>query len=186
MTVENEDRTRTKDARRGELPAWAGMESLEQRLLLAGDIAVTVAALTTNDTTPALSGTVDDPAATISINGHEFRVWLAEETDQHLEGMMYVSEDEIADDQGMLFVFPDERLHAFWMKNTITPLDIAYARMNGTIVKTWTMTPLRLQSYPSIEPAMFALEVKAGTFEQLGIREGDRIAIPDEVFKASP
>jgi len=33
---------------------------------------------------------------------------------------------------------------------------------------------------------MFALEVKAGTFEQLGIREGDRIAIPDEVFKASP
>ena len=124
--------------------------------------------------------------ATISINGHEFRVWLAEETDQHLEGMMYVSEDEIADDQGMLFVFPDERLHAFWMKNTITPLDIAYTRMNGTIVKTWTMTPLTLQSYPSIEPAMFALEVKAGTFEQLGIREGDRIAIPDEVFKASP
>jgi len=124
--------------------------------------------------------------ATISIDGHEFRVWLTLTPDQLTEGLMYVSEDEIADDQGMLFVFPDERLHAFWMKNTIIPLDIAYARMNGDIVKIWTMSPLTLQSYPSIEPAMFALEVKAGTFEQLGIREGDRIAIPDEVFKASP
>lgn len=99
---------------------------------------------------------------------------------------MYVPEREIADDQGMLFVFPDERYLGFWMKNTITPLDIAYARMDGTIVTTHTMPILTLQTYPSYEPAMFALEVKAGTFERLGIAAGDRIDIPDEVFKAQP
>jgi uncharacterized membrane protein (UPF0127 family) len=126
------------------------------------------------------------PTATISINEHELRVWLATDGDQHLEGMMYVSEDEVADDQGMLFVFPYEYLHAFWMKNTIISLDIAYARMDGTIVKIWTMPPLTYRTFPSIEPTMFALEVKAGTFERLGVREGDVIVIPDEVFKVSP
>ena len=58
--------------------------------------------------------------------------------------------------------------------------------MSGRIVKTHTMPPLTLQTFPSIEPAMFALEVKAGTFEKLGIAEGDQIIIPEEVLKASP
>jgi uncharacterized membrane protein (UPF0127 family) len=126
------------------------------------------------------------PTAIVSIDEHELRVWLATNSEQQLEGMMHVSEDEVADDQGMLFVFPYEYPHSFWMKDTIIPLDIAYARADGTIVRIWTMPPLTYRTFPSIEPAMFALEVKAGTFERLGICEGDRIIIPDEVFKASP
>ncbi len=124
--------------------------------------------------------------ATVTIKGNTFRVWLTQDADQREEGLMFVPESEIADDQGMLFVFPDERYLGFWMKNTITPLDIAYARMDGTIVTTHTMPILTLQTYPSYEPAMFALEVKAGTFERLGIGPGDRLEIPDEVFKAQP
>lgn len=123
---------------------------------------------------------------TVEINGHVFRVWLARTSDERTEGLMHVPESEIDDDQGMLFVFSDERLLGFWMRNTITSLDIAFARMNGRIVKTHTMPPLTLQTFPSIEPAMFALEVKAGTFEKLGIAEGDQIVIPEEVLKTSP
>src|SRR5262245_39667063 len=115
-----------------------------------------------------------------------FRVWLALSSDQHQEGLMYVPADEIADDQGMLFVFSDERMRGFWMKNTITGLDIAFARMDGTIVAIHTMPPLTLETFPSYEPAMFALEVKAGTFAKLGIQEGDRLVIPEEVFKTAP
>lgn len=114
------------------------------------------------------------------------RVWLALSSDQHQEGLMYVPAEEIADDQGMLFVFPDERMRGFWMKNTITGLDIAFARMDGTIVAIHTMPPLTLETFPSIEPAMFALEVKAGTFARLGVLEGDKLVIPDEVFKTAP
>jgi uncharacterized membrane protein (UPF0127 family) len=124
--------------------------------------------------------------STLTVKGNTFRVWLALDADQREEGLMFVPEREIADDQGMLFVFPDERYLGFWMKNTITPLDIAYARMDGTIVTTHTMPILTLQTYPSYEPAMFALEVKAGTFERLSIGPGDRLDIPDEVFKAQP
>lgn len=128
--------------------------------------------------------------STVTINGQVFRVWLAQEFDTHRpglvqEGLMHVPTAEIADDQGMLFVFPDESVRGFWMRNTIAPLDIAFARMNGTIVKIWQMPPLTLQTYSSIEPAMFALEVKQGTFERLGIKEGDRLEIPASVLTAT-
>lgn len=127
------------------------------------------------------------PTARITVNGHELRVWVVREDDPTRpevvqEGLMHVPANEIADDQGMLFVFGDERVRGFWMRNTITPLDIAYARMNGTIVKIAQMAPLTLRTYSSIEPAMFALEVKQGTLSRLGIKEGDRLIIPREVF----
>ena len=131
------------------------------------------------------------PTATVSIGDHVFRVWLAQESAPRVsgrvrtvveEGLMFVPPEELADDQGMLFVFTDEEPRGFWMLNTITPLDIAFARMNGTIVKIWQMPPGTWQTFSSIEPAMFALEVKQGTFERLGIREGDRMIIPNEVL----
>jgi uncharacterized membrane protein (UPF0127 family) len=69
------------------------------------------------------------------------------------------------------------------MFNTIIPLDIAYINAQGQIVKTYTMAPLETRTYPSLEPAQFALEVLAGTFEQLGIGVGDHVEIPDSVLK---
>jgi uncharacterized membrane protein (UPF0127 family) len=131
------------------------------------------------------------PTATIQAKGQDVRVWLAQEFDPQRpdivqEGLMHVPPEEIADDQGMLFVFSDERLRSFWMLNTITPLDIAFARWDGTVVKTWQMPPRTLQTFPSIEPAMFALEVKQGAFARLGLQDGDRLTIPDVVFKTQP
>jgi uncharacterized membrane protein (UPF0127 family) len=131
------------------------------------------------------------PTAWIAIDGHMFHVWLARDNAPPRpgaertiveEGLMFVPTEEIGDDQGMLFVFGDEEIRGFWMRNTIAPLDIAFARMNGTIVKIWQMPPLTLQTFSSIEPAMFALEVKQGTFARLGIKEGDQIDIPPEVL----
>lgn len=126
------------------------------------------------------------PTTTVGIGAHTLRVWLVDTPDEREEGLMWVPEAEIADDQGMLFVFQFEQYLGFWMKNTITPLDIAYARLDGTIVTIHTMPPLTLQSFPSFEPALFALEVKAGTFERLGVKEGDRLIIPPDVFKVAP
>lgn len=131
------------------------------------------------------------PTSTVTIDGHAIRVWVVQDFDPQRpgavqEGLMHVPPEEIADDQGMLFVFRTERVHGFWMFNTITPLDIAYARMNGTIVTIAQMEPLTLDTHSSIEPAMFALEVKQGTLAALGIAEGDRMEIPDEVLQVMP
>ncbi len=121
--------------------------------------------------------------STVKAGVNTFRVWLALTPAQQNEGLMFVPPEEIADDQGMLFVFPREEQRGFWMLNTVTPLDIAFTRSDGRIVKIWQMPPQTLQTFPSVEPAMFALEVKQGTFSRLNIQEGDRLEIPQEVFE---
>lgn len=126
---------------------------------------------------------------TVTINGHVFRVWLAQEFDPRrpavvAEGLMHVPPEEIEDDQGMLFVFYDERVRAFWMRNTITPLDVAFARLDGTIVSIRQMPPRTDRSFSSYEPALFALEVKQGTFARLGIEPGARLEIPASALVA--
>lgn len=131
------------------------------------------------------------PTAEILANGEPIRVWIAQEFDSArpnvtAEGLMYVRPEEIADDQGMLFVFADERVRGFWMLNTVTPLDVAYARYDGTIVKTWQMPPGTLNSFSSVEPAMFALEMKQGAFARLGIVPGARLVIPDRLLQPLP
>lgn len=126
------------------------------------------------------------PKGEITANGQTIRVWIANRDETRTEGLMFVPADQIADDQGMLFVFPREQYLGFWMLNTVTELDIAFARTDGTIVKTWRMPPLTIQTFPSIEPALFALEMKAGAFERLGLKEGDTLNIPQELFKTEP
>lgn len=122
--------------------------------------------------------------SSVSLKGHDITVWLADTPAKEREGLMHVTEDELGD-KGMLFVFDDEQTRGFWMKNTITSLDIVFARMDGTIVATHTMPPLTLQTFSSIEPAMFALEIRAGRLAELGVAAGDHLDIPAGVFKSS-
>jgi hypothetical protein len=131
----------------------------------------------------------------ISIGEHTFDVWLAQTPEQRELGLMQVEQEElapIADPQndgqiyrGMLFVFETDAHRSFWMYNTIIPLDIAYIRSDGEIVSIHTMAPLETRSYPSGEPARFALEAPAGLFDELGIDVGQQVQIPEAVLKAS-
>jgi uncharacterized membrane protein (UPF0127 family) len=131
----------------------------------------------------------------ISIGAHQFEVWVAHEPATRELGLMNVKESELASfkdsslsdiHRGMLFVFPFEHPLSFWMRNTITPLDIAYIRSDGKIVSIHTMAPLETRVYPSGEPALTALEVKAGLFASLGVKVGDSVQIPEPVLKGMP
>lgn len=129
--------------------------------------------------------------AWILVRGHAFEVWLARTPQQLQRGLMRIPAERMvpppgAAGRGMLFIFPSERPLAFWMYNTIIPLDIAYIRGDGVIVRTYTMAPLETQPYPSGEPALYALEVPAGLFEKLDIKPGDRVEIPQSVLKSTP
>src|SRR5690606_18293913 len=61
---------------------------------------------------------------------HLFDVELALTPEEQMRGLMF--REELADDGGMLFVFPDEQHRAFWMKNTLVPLDMVFIRADGT------------------------------------------------------
>ena len=75
-------------------------------------------------------------------------------------------------DQGMLFVYPDERPRNFWMKDTSLPLSIAYLDAQGRIVRIADMTPFDTSPVPSVRPAMYALEVNQGWFTRHAVQVG--------------
>ena len=60
----------------------------------------------------------------VVLNGEKFTVELAETVNQQALGLMF--REELADDHGMLFIFPAEGMRSFWMRNTRIPLDIFY------------------------------------------------------------
>lgn len=128
-------------------------------------------------------GTVD-----VQIKGQTFRLWIADENDERLAGLMFVTAEQMGDlpdgtRRGMVFVFGFDQFMSFWMRNTIIPLDIAYLDRDGTVLNTHTMMPLddRPNQYPSDGRALMAIEVNAGVFAELGLTKGDVITLPAEI-----
>jgi len=100
---------------------------------------------------------------------------VARTYEERERGLMY--RESLAKGRGMLFVFPDAQIRSFWMKNTFIPLDIAYLDAELRIVDIQPMEPESLDSHPSALPAMFALEVPLGWFEEVGIAVGDQAQV---------
>jgi uncharacterized membrane protein (UPF0127 family) len=112
------------------------------------------------------------PTATISIKGNPLSVELA--TTPTARGCGLSHRDELPENQGMLFIFSDQRPRNFWMKDTFIPLSIAYLDESGQIFSIQNMVPLQTEDqYPSSRPAAYALEVNQGWFRRHGIEVGD-------------
>ena len=108
----------------------------------------------------------------------EVRVEVADNVVEQAKGLMY--RKELGGDRGMLFVYPDERVLSFWMRNTLIPLSVAYIDSEGRIVDIQDMKPLDDEPphYRSSEPAQYALEVNQGFFERTGVKVGDHAEVP--------
>ncbi len=99
---------------------------------------------------------------------------IADNEASRTQGLMY--RDSMAEQQGMLFVFQDEEERAFWMKNTILPLDIIYVNAKNQIVTIQKNTvPYSEDSIPSNGPAKYVVEVNAGFCERHRVAAGDHI-----------
>ena len=85
----------------------------------------------------------------------------------------FMNRKNIPDGTGMLFIFKDDRIASFWMKNTPTPLSIAYIDYSGKIKDIFDMTPFSLATIVSTGYVRYALEVPQGWFSKNGIVVGD-------------
>lgn len=109
----------------------------------------------------------------------EVRVEIADDEEERAKGLM--DRTSLGEDRGMLFVFPDEQVRSFWMRDTLIPLSIAYMDSDGRIVDIQDMEPRDDDppQYVSAEPAQYALEVNQGFFEERGVEVGDRAELPE-------
>ena len=111
--------------------------------------------------------------AEIRIGDRTLTVELADDAEERGRGLMF--RESLTDYQGMLFIYPDETVHSFWMKNVPIALDIAFIDGNQRIVEIQTMEPNTSDYYTSSGSFMYAVEVRAGWFEEYGIRVGTQV-----------
>ena len=101
---------------------------------------------------------------------------IAEKAEDRNHGFM--ERKNIPDGTGMLFVFENDQILSFWMKNTPHPLSIAYIDSKGRIRNIFDMTPYSLASIVSTVSVRYALEVPQGWYKKNGITEGDVVLLP--------
>jgi uncharacterized membrane protein (UPF0127 family) len=97
------------------------------------------------------------------------------ETDFDIQtGLMY--RNNMEQNQGMLFVFDDEKERYFYMKNTKIPLDLIYINAANKIVSFQkNAKPFDESSLPSNFPTKFVLEINAGLSNNWKLSVGDSI-----------
>lgn len=89
----------------------------------------------------------------------------------------FMERKNIPDGTGMLFVFENDQILNFWMKNTPTALSIAYITSSGKIKDIIDMTPFSLADITSSGYVRYALEVPQGWFAKNGIKVGDVVDV---------
>lgn len=105
---------------------------------------------------------------------------------------------ELPENGGMLFAFTTSEARFFWMLDCFMDIDIAFLDGVGVVTAVHTMPKeapkgpdesedayyARLKHYSSGSPCQFAIEVRPGTFDTLGIKRGSRIQLDVAKLKA--
>jgi len=90
------------------------------------------------------------------------------------DGLMY--RPSLPEKRGMLFIFDVDRYPAFWMKNTLIPLDLVFLDSTGIVVDVVADVPPcaadPCPTYSPTNPARAVLEIGAGVAAAHGVGTG--------------
>jgi uncharacterized membrane protein (UPF0127 family) len=112
---------------------------------------------------------------------------LAVTDEERQQGLMF--REKMDENQGMLFVFEGEDIHAFWMKNMKFPIDILWLDGQKRIIHLEAGVPPctadPCPSYVPKAPAVFVLELKSGAAARHGLRLYERLGfvLPKGLFR---
>jgi uncharacterized membrane protein (UPF0127 family) len=114
----------------------------------------------------------------IRIGKQKINVEIADTNEKAERGLMY--RKYLKENDGMLFVFPDEARRSFWMKNTFIDLNIGFFDKNKTLIEIYEMKAsnselnLTPDSCETKKSAQFALEMSRGWFKRHNIKVGEK------------
>ena len=132
------------------------------------------------DTPPSLPITLGDRRP-VCIRGVCFDSEIAVTAAERAQGLMY--RDALPRDRGMLFVFPEEGVHSFWMKNTRIELDIVFIGADRSVVSIARRAkPCRNEPCAIYSPdgnIGYALEIAGGLAAANGFAPGDMVEFRD-------
>jgi uncharacterized membrane protein (UPF0127 family) len=93
-------------------------------------------------------------------------------------GLMYRASME--ENHGMWFVFEDAQPYAFWMKNTLIPLDMVFVDSNMQVVdiiKADSCLEDPCKTYTPKAAAKFVLELNQNFTDRAGVKVGNMVKV---------
>ncbi|MGB3316307.1 MAG: DUF192 domain-containing protein [Albidovulum sp.] len=106
-----------------------------------------------------------------------FAVEIADDGAERAQGLM--NRTTLPSGAGMLFIYEQPQTVAFWMKNTLIPLDMIFVgadgRVNGVHANA---VPGDLTAIPGPPETLMVLEINGGLAERLGLTEGAELRHP--------
>ena len=124
------------------------------------------------------------PRGTIKIDSKILDVQIAETDAQRIRGLMF--QNELPDDQGMIFVFSQEQIVPIWMLNMQFPLDIIWFDANGNVIHIEKNVPPCKSALETAtctvqnadgKKSKYVLEVTAGFTDKFQITESSKMQI---------
>lgn len=139
---------------------------------------------TSEATVPQGTATVSQTAATPTSgpritmpDGTVYAIEVVADSEERAQGLMF--RDHLQPNAGMLFIFPSDGEYAFWMKNTLIPLDMLWIDVNKNIVQIkHDVPPCKIDDCPSYPPGVqsrYVLELAAGEAKKHNLKIGDRL-----------
>lgn len=121
---------------------------------------------------------------TASQTRFDVRVELATNDEERARGLMY--RRKLGVDDGMLFLFPDEAVQSFWMRNTYIPLDMIFIAADGTIAGiVENAAPETETPRTTGKRSRYVLEVNGGWSKRNGVKAGDRVELQGALAQAN-
>lgn len=114
------------------------------------------------------------PSCTVKAGHTKWQMEIARSDEEREKGLMF--RKSMPDDRGMIFVFPEPRMVAMWMKDTLIPLDMVFVddRMQITSIQE-NAVPQSEDIIRARGDIKYALEINAGQVEKAAINVGDMI-----------
>ncbi len=119
------------------------------------------------------------PAVTVHAPRADLTLEVARTEPQREHGLM--DRTTIAPHTGMIFVFTDDQVVDFWMKDTLVPLDMIFVASDGTVRRVFVSVPTAPKTVSDAEiprvgaRAKYVIELKAGEAAADGITQGVKL-----------
>ena len=169
--------------------ARAGVSSTQLGALLPRCVPVVLLALLAAcaEEAPPPAAAPTSRSVWVEIAGELFELELASDPATRTRGLG--GRFSLARNGGMFFVFERPRVLAMVMRDCLIPLDVAFLDATGRVVAIREMPvepprgpnesrrdyQARLRVYPSVLPALFAVETTGGRMRELGLEVGDQL-----------
>jgi uncharacterized membrane protein (UPF0127 family) len=122
--------------------------------------------------------------AMIDVRGAAKPLALAVASDERTRELGLMCVTRLRPQHGMIFVFDDDSVQEFWMKNTLVPLDMVWVASDGTVTHVAANVPASTRDTPDESVARrrgegrYVIELPGGEAAIDGIRTGVTFSLP--------